>query len=204
MSSSPHAKPRSLDSRLLVVDDDLRLRNLLQRYLSGQGYLVDVARDAGEAKERLKGIAYLEPGTPVYPRDLEAWEATAGVSVQSGDAVLIHTGRWKRRQEVGPWKIDEQAAGLHASCADWLRSRDVAILGSDAASDVIPSGIDGAQLPVHQLVLVAMGMPIFDNLDLGAVSEEAERQGRWEFLLTASPLRVVGGTGSPLNPIATF
>jgi len=58
VSSSPHAKPRSLDSRLLVVDDDLRLRNLLQRYLSGQGYLVDVARDAGEAKERLKGIAY--------------------------------------------------------------------------------------------------------------------------------------------------
>ena len=161
-----------------------------------RGVLMDIPR--------LKGIAYLEPGTPIYPSDLEAWEATVGVSVQSGDAVLIHTGRWKRRQEVGPWKIDEQAAGLHASCADWLRSRDVAILGSDAASDVIPSGIEGAQLPIHQLVLVAMGMPIFDNLDLGAVSEEAERQGRWEFLLTASPLRVVGGTGSPLNPIATF
>jgi len=49
-----------------------------------------------------------------------------------------------------------------------------------------------------------LGMPIFDNLDLEAVSEEAQRQGRAEFLFTTAPLRVNGGTGSPLNPIATF
>ena len=58
--------------------------------------------------------------------------------------------------------------------------------------------------PVHQLLLVAMGVPIFDNCDLEALGREAERQGRWEFLLTAAPLPVPGGTGSPLNPIATF
>ena len=57
---------------------------------------------------------------------------------------------------------------------------------------------------IHQLVLIAMGMPIFDNCDLEAVSEEAAPQNRGEFLLTAAPIRVVGGTGSPLNPIATF
>ena len=49
-----------------------------------------------------------------------------------------------------------------------------------------------------------MGTPIFDNMDLEAVAEEAARQNRWEFLLTAVPLAVEGGTGSPLNPIATF
>lgn len=161
-----------------------------------RGVLMDIPR--------FKGVPYLEPGTPIYPSDLDAWEKAAGVTVGSGDAVLIRTGRWRRRLAEGPWNIDEQAAGLHASCAEWLRMRDVAILGSDAASDVIPSGVEGAQFPIHQLILVAMGMPIFDNLDLGAVSEEAERQGRWEFLLTAAPLRVLGGTGSPLNPIATF
>ena len=83
-------------------------------------------------------------------------------------------------------------------------SRDVAILGSDAASDVMPSGVEGVTQPIHQLVLVAMGMPIFDNCDLEAVSEAAQKHKRWEFLLTASPLAVPGGTGSPLNPIATF
>ena len=161
-----------------------------------RGVLMDIPR--------LKGVPYLESGTTIYPEDLEAWEEKAGLKVQSGDAVFINTGRWKLREERGPWNIAEDAAGLFASCARWLKERDVAILGSDAAGDVIPSGIEGAPLPIHRLVLVAMGMPIFDNCDLGAVSEEAARQNRWEFLLTAAPIRVVGGTGSPLNPIATF
>lgn len=161
-----------------------------------RGILMDIPR--------LKGVPYLEPGTPIYPQDLLAWEEKAGVTVESGDTVLIYTGRWKLREERGPWKIEENAAGLHASCGQWLRERDIAILGSDAASDLLPSGIEGFSHPIHQLALVAMGIPILDNLDLEAASEEAARQDRWEFLLTAAPLRVVGGTGSPLNPIATF
>ena len=75
---------------------------------------------------------------------------------------------------------------------------------SDAASDVSPSLVEGVGQPIHQLVIIAMGMPIFDNLDLEAVAEEAARQNRWEFLLTAAPIAVGGGTGSPFNPIATF
>ena len=82
--------------------------------------------------------------------------------------------------------------------------RDIAMLGSDAASDVMPSQVQGVAQPVHQLILVAMGTPIFDNCDLEAVSAEAARRNRWEFLLTASPLAVKGGTGSPLNPVAVF
>ena len=78
------------------------------------------------------------------------------------------------------------------------------ILGSDGAEDVHPSGVDQIAGPIHALVLVAMGMPIFDNLDLEAVSREAARRNRWEFLLTASPAALPNATGSPLNPIATF
>ena len=78
------------------------------------------------------------------------------------------------------------------------------MIGSDAASDVMPSGVEGVQQPIHQLMLISMGTPIFDNCDLEAVGAEAARRNRWEFLLTASPLAIPGGTGSPLNPIATF
>jgi len=49
-----------------------------------------------------------------------------------------------------------------------------------------------------------MGTPIFDNCDLEAISKAAAQRNRWEFLLTAAPIPVTGGTGSPLNPIATF
>ena len=95
-------------------------------------------------------------------------------------------------------------AGLYITAAKWLHSRDVAILGSDAAEDVLPSGVEGIPQPIHELVLVAMGMPIFDNCDLEQLSKEAARRRRWSFLVTASPAAVPGATGSVLNPIATF
>ena len=58
--------------------------------------------------------------------------------------------------------------------------------------------------PIHQVVIIAMDTPLFDNLDLEAVAEEAAKRNRWEFLLTAAPLAVETGTGSPLNPLAIF
>jgi kynurenine formamidase len=86
----------------------------------------------------------------------------------------------------------------------WLKQRDVALAGSDACLDVLPSGVDGVVQPVHQLLLIAMGTPILDNCDLEALAGEAAKRNRWTFLLTASALTVQGGTGSPLNPIAIF
>ena len=88
------------------------------------------------------------------------------------------------------------------SCAPWMHARDVSILGGDDAQDVLPSQVEGVSQPIHALCIVAMGMPIFDNLDLELVGREAEKRKRWEFLVTASPAAVPGATGSVLNPIA--
>ena len=175
--------------------EKLSIRNLKEGIFT-RGILIDIPR--------LRGVPYLEPETPIYPEDLDAWEKKAGIKVSSGDVIFIRTGRWARRIAVGPWDVGRHAAGLHASCAKWLKDRGVAILGSDVASDVVPSQVEGVALPIHQLVLVAMGVNIFDNCDLEALSEAAAKRNRWEFLLTAAPLAVPGGTGSPLNPIATF
>jgi len=158
-----------------------------------RGILMDIAA--------LKGVEYLEPGTPIYPEDLDAWEKKAGVKVSPGDVIFIHTGRWTRRAEKGPSRA---YAGLHASCARWLHDRGVAILGSDDAQDVSPSQVEGVGLPIHQLALIAMGLYIFDNCDLEQLAKEAAKRKRWEFLLTAAPMAITGGTGSPLNPIATY
>jgi kynurenine formamidase len=161
-----------------------------------RGILIDLPR--------LKNVPFLEPDQAIYPEDLEAWERKAGVKVSPGDVVFIRTGRWTRRIVRGPWDVSRQSAGLHASCAPWLKQRDIAMLGSDAGSDVLPSGVEGVLMPIHQLLLIAMGTPIFDNCDLEDAAELANRVRRWEFLLTAAPLPVPGGTGSPLNPLATF
>ena len=95
-------------------------------------------------------------------------------------------------------------AGLHASTMPWFKARDVSFLGGDAASDVVPSQIEGVGLPIHMLTIVAMGVDLFDNQDLEAVAETAARLNRWEFMVIAAPLAVEGGTGSPVNVLAIF
>jgi kynurenine formamidase len=150
---------------------------------------------------RLKGVPYLKPGEAIYPEDLDRWAKRAGVKVAPGDVVLIRTGRWARREEFGAFI---PSAGLYVTCARWLHQHDVAVLGSDAASDVTPSGVDGVAMPVHLLAIASMGMPILDNLDLEKLAEVAAEQHRWVFLFTVAPEPVPGGTGSPVNPTAVF
>jgi kynurenine formamidase len=152
----------------------------------------------------LFGVRYLQGDQAIRPAHLEAWEQKTGMRVTAGDAVLIRTGRWTRRENEGPWRIMQNSAGLHVSCLKWLHERNVAIVGSDLALDVMPSGSVKYELPVHLGVIVQMGMCILDCLDYRAVATECRERQTWEFLLTVAPLRVEGGTGSPVNPIATF
>ena len=156
---------------------------------------------------RLFEVDYLKAGRPIYPGDLDAWEEKAGFKVESGDAIFIRTGRWQRYKVEGEWNPLEGSAGLDVSCMPWLKQRDVAVLASDLASDVLPSGVIGTDkqyLPVHLLTIVALGAPILDNCDLEPLSQETAARNRWTFLLTVAPLAVEGGSGSPVNPIATF
>ena len=153
---------------------------------------------------RLKGVPYLEPKTPIYIEDIEAWEEQAGVRVSAGDVIFVRTGRWARRAALGPWQISGNSAGLHASVLPWIKQRGVAFVGSDAATDVMPSLVEGVTQPVHTMLIAGFGTNIFDNMDLEALAETSALENRWEFMLTAGPIPVKGGTGSPLNPIAVF
>lgn len=162
-----------------------------------RGILIDIPR--------LKGVPYLEPGTPIYVSDLEAWERQAGIRVSAGDALFVRTGVWARRRAEGPWLRGRaeggRSAGLDPSVIPWLKARDVAVLGSDHPQYVAPSNLRGA---VHDFALVYLGVHLVDNCDLEALADAAAARNRWEFLFTAAPLPIRGGTGSPLNPIATF
>ena len=142
--------------------------------------------------------------TPIYVEDIEAWERQAGVTVSAGDVIFVYTGRWARREALGPWSVSGNSAGLHASVIPWIKERDVAFVGSDAATDVMPSMVEGIGQPLHTFLIAGLGSNIFDNMDLELLAETAARLNRWEFMLTAGPIPVTGGTGSPLNPIAVF
>lgn len=152
----------------------------------------------------VRGVDWLEPGTAIMVEDLEAAETAQGVRVGEGDVLLVRTGRHRRREVHGPWDFRGLAAGLHHTCAPWLRERGVAVLGFDGISDVVPHTVEGVGLPIHTLTLVAMGIQLLDNQNLEELAAACNRRTRWEFLFVIAPLRLARGTASATNPIAVF
>ena len=181
-----------------VIKANHHFKNSIHNLKAGivtRGVLMDIPR--------LKSVPYLEQGTPIYVEDLEAWEKQAGVKVGPGDALFVRTGVWARRKALGPYARGRNAkdAGLDPSVLPWLKKRDIALMGSDHPHYVSPSNITAA---AHDFALVYLGVHLIDNCDLEALSEAAAARRRWDFMLTMAPIPVVGGTGSPINPIATF
>jgi kynurenine formamidase len=161
-----------------------------------RGVLLDIAR--------LRGAEWLEPGDAIFPDDLEAAEERAGLQVETGDFLLIRTGRWPYRAARGPWDASTRLAGLHASCLDWLHARQVAALGCDGVSDCIPSRVERVRMPIHLVAIVAMGLHLLDNADLEPLGAACAERRRWEFLFVVAPLVLRHGTGSPVTPLAIF
>ncbi|WP_109793440.1 cyclase family protein [Minwuia thermotolerans] len=148
---------------------------------------------------------WLEPGEAILPADLDACAAQAGVEVGEGDILLIRTGRDARRARHGPVAPAQGgAAGLHAACLPWLHEHGIAVLSSDVAQDVMPSGFDGIPMPIHAVGIVAMGLWLLDNAWLEDLAEHCRRRERWAFHMTVAPLPLKNTTGSPVNPIALF
>jgi kynurenine formamidase len=167
---------------------------VLKDGLVGRAVLLDVPR--------VRGVRWIEPGDYVFREDLEAAERAQGVLTGPGDVLLVRTGHARPLTEVEPWDTQEAKAGLHPRTALFLAERQVAALGSDGNSDTAPSTTEGIGFPIHVLAINAMGIHLLDYLQFEDVVPQCEAAGRWEFLFVAAPLRIIGGTGSPLNPIA--
>jgi kynurenine formamidase len=164
--------------------------------LVGRGVLLDVPGR--------RGVPWLEPGQHVFRDDLEAAEREQGVTVAEGDVLLVRTGHTRRLAELGPWDTATAKAGLHPTAVPFRAERGISALGGDGNSDTAPSSTEGIDFPIHVLALNAMGVHLLDYLQLEDLLAACERTGRWEFLFVAAPLRITGGTGSPLNPLAVF
>jgi len=186
------------DAAKFVTKDGGAQKNAVLTMKQGivtRGVLYDIAR--------LKGVAYLEPGTRIFVEDLEAWEKKAGVSASAGDALLLRWGRWTRRDKLGPWPINDAMAGLDNSVIPWLKKRDISILGWETP-DYAPRAPGDIGNAVHNFALGILGIHILDRVDLDALAEAAAARNRWEFMLTIAPLPIPNGTGSPVNPIGVF
>ena len=160
----------------------------------GRGVLLDIPR--------LRGVSWLEPGEHVAAAELAAAEQSQQVRVGPGDLLFVRVGHRRRRDGLGPWEVARSRAGLHPDAAAYLAERQVAALGCDSNSDTAPSLVDGVAFPMHVLAINALGMHLLDYLQFGDLLSACEAAGRWSFLCVIAPLRLPGGTGSPVNPIA--
>ncbi len=101
-----------------------------------------------------------------------------------------------------PGSVDESdVAGVHVRCVPWLEEQDVAIPGSDGASEGIPSRVEACSRAVRLLLLRGPGGLVSDHLDLETIREEGARRGHREVLVTGAPPAVTRRMGSPHRPI---
>ena len=138
---------------------------------------------------RLKGVPYLEPGTRIFPRISRPGKRKAGCRVGAGDALLLRWGRWARRAKLGPWAIDEGAAGLRQFDHSWLKQRDIALIGWETPGYVPQPAGDLPRLPFMTSRLTMLGIHLLDRADFDALSEAAAARNRWEFMLIVAPCR---------------
>lgn len=170
--------------------------------VAGKGQIVSRAVLLDVARHRK--VRYLAPGTIISPEELDDVAKAQKVSIETGDVVIIRTG-WRlnflETRDAEAWMAG--APGVSWRCAEWLHNKQAAAVASDnIAVEAIASEFEDAMLVFHMLALRDMGMMLGEIWDLEALGEDCAADGIYTFLLVAQPLRVTGGVGSPVNPIA--
>ena len=168
--------------------NNLDILPLAEQGIVGRGVLLDIAYTKGDI---------LKPGTIIHLEDLLEAEKKQKVKVNSGDILLIRNGRGRENN-------DSISSGLHPDCIPWIHEKEVSLLGSDGPNDFFPAHFKRWTMPIHQICIPYMGLPLLDNADLDPVSKACQEENRWEFFITISPWKFKGTTGSPVNPLVIF
>ena len=163
--------------------------------ITSRGVLLDVAAGRKEG--------YVDVGQPVTPRELDAAAARAGVRVEPGDVVVVRSGDEVFRRTHPEWVARVSPhPGLQLACLEWFREKDIAAISWDMM-DERPIGYAGFGMGVH-LAIPFLGLALVDNTNPERLAQACREEGRYEFLFTATPIRLVGSTGAPAHPIAIF
>jgi kynurenine formamidase len=163
--------------------------------ITSRGVLLDVAAGRKEG--------YVTVGNPVTPQELDAVAAREGVRIEPGDVVVVRSGDERFRKENLDWvpRVSPHP-GLHLSCLEWFREKDIAAISWDMM-DERPIGYAGYGMGVHMAIPV-LGLALVDNTNPERLAQACKEEGRYEFLFTATPMRLMGSTGAPAHPLAIF
>lgn len=152
-----------------------------------RGVLLDIAG--------YEDLSALPEDYEITPATLDAVAHAQRVSLEPGDVVLLRTGWGRYWDESARFVNQMRGPGPGEAGARWLSRAGVFAAGSDTiAFEVVPA----PSMPVHVHLLVESGIHIIECLNL----EELAAAGAWEFLFAGAPLKIQGGTGAPMRPLA--
>jgi kynurenine formamidase len=158
--------------------------------LMTRGVLIDVAA--------LKGVEMLPDTYEITVADLQQALERQKQALQPGDAIVIHTG-WSRLWGKDNARYVKTNPGIGVAAAEWLAKQDPMLVGADNWSvEVGPNPDPAVNLPIHQIMLVVNGIHLLENMRLGELAAARVH----EFALVLQPLKIQGGTGSTVAPIA--
>jgi kynurenine formamidase len=174
------------------------INHLASPGILSRGVLLDIAR--------FKGVDRLPLDYAITVDDLNACAEKEGVSAQAGDILLVRTGHMRlfteQQDRAGFMGLQP---GLGYTCAEWCHDKSLAAVGADnmAVEILHPEGL-GSDMPLafHMLALRDMGMPLGEMFNMEALAADCAADGRYTFMLSAPPLEVTNGFGSPVNPLA--
>ncbi len=158
--------------------------------LIARGVLIDVAG--------LKGVEMLPDNYEITPQDLQQALNKQKLTLQPGDAIILHTGYGKLWGKDNA-RYAKGSPGIGVAAAEWLAKQAPILVGADNSSvEVNPNPDPQLSLPIHQIMLVVNGIHLLENLKL----DELAAKRIQEFALIVQPLKIQGGTGSTVAPIA--
>ncbi|MDQ4116128.1 MAG: cyclase family protein [Actinomycetota bacterium] len=171
---------------------------IAEKGVVGRGVLVDMARHRGKD--------HLAKGETFDHTDLEAAASAQGVTIEPHDVLLVRTGF------IGYWYtttpeefydgFNEPGLTYSRELVEWFQAKEIPNLVTDTiANETTYEPETGVALPLHCALMRNLGLVLSEVIWLDDLADACAADNRWSFLYTAAPLKVVEGTGAPVNPV---
>lgn len=179
--------------------DKASVQPIAEKGIVGRAVLLDIAR--------LRGKPYLDKGETFTHEDLMAAATVQGVEIAKRDILLIRTGFVETFYQQGKeaFYVDFIEPGLTYSpeLVTWFQEMEIPNLVTDTiANEVTVDLASGVVLPLHSALMRNLGVAFTELCDLSKLADDCAADGQWDCLYVAAPLKVVGGSGAPVNPVA--
>nr|WP_241023880.1 cyclase family protein [Burkholderia sp. Ac-20365] len=171
---------------------------IAHRGIVGRAVLIDMAR--------FRGKRVLEKGETFDHLDLMEAARAQGVTIEPRDILVIRTGLigsfYERDSNEFYEDFIEPGLTFSRELVNWFHEMEIPCLVTDTmGNEVTVDPVSGVMIPLHNALMRNLGVVFTEVVLLDELAEDCAQDGQWSFFYAAAPLKIVGGTGAPVNPV---